>query len=261
MSEDRLLRDLGHLAREESEAEQRRLDERWDRLAAGTLSAEEEAELRALAEASPEARQAFEAFRPLGADFQARVVAAIRAQEVAERAARKSSWKLLPWRQLIPRVAAWGTATAAAAASLIMLVRPPLPGYALAEISGGSRALRGETMEVQEFTPGDDFQVVLRPETQVAWARFLTAQAFLLRGAELRGLEVRSRVEPSGVVKLEGALDRDLPPGTWTLWAVVGRRGKLPDPETLRSSAARSTVQKRDWVAVRTTVRVRPRAP
>ena len=83
------MRDLGHLAREESEAEKRRLDERWDRLAAGTLSAEEEAELRALAAASPEAARAYEAFRPLGADFQARVVEAIRAQEVAERAARK----------------------------------------------------------------------------------------------------------------------------------------------------------------------------
>ena len=144
-----------------------------------------------------------------------------------------------------------------------MLLRPlaPLPGYALAEISGGSRALRGETMEVQEFAPGDDFQVILRPETQVARARSLTAQAFLLRGTELRRLPVRSHVEPSGAVKLEGSLDGDLPPGTWTLWAVVGRRGKLPDPETLRSLAARSTVRKRDWVAVRTTVQVRPRAP
>ena len=116
-------------------------------------------------------------------------------------------------------------------------------------------------MEVQEFTPGDDFQVVLRPETQVARAKSLTAQAFLLRGAELRGLPVRSHVESSGAVKLEGSLDADLPPGTWTLWAVVGRPGELPDPETLRSFAARSTVQKRDWVAVRTTVRIRPRAP
>lgn len=257
MSEDRLLGELGHLAREESEAEKRRLDERWDRLAAGTLTAEEEAELRALAAASPEARQAYEAFRPLGADFQARVVASIRAQEQAPA-------KLLPWRRPAARVAAWGTAAAAAAAaSLLMLLRPPapLPGYSLAEISGGSSALRGEVVEMQDFAPGDDFQVILRPETQVARARSLTAQAFLFRGTELRGLEVRSRVEPSGVVKLEGALDGDLPPGTWTLWAVVGRPGKLPDPETLRPSAAPTTIRERDWVAVRTDVRIRPRAP
>jgi RNA polymerase sigma factor (sigma-70 family) len=55
-------------------------DERWDRLAAGTLSAEEEEELRALADSSPEAREAYKAFKPLGADFQARVVSAINAQ-------------------------------------------------------------------------------------------------------------------------------------------------------------------------------------
>ena len=69
---DRLLKELGDLARQQDEAERARFDERWDRLAAGTLTAEEEAELKALAEASPEDREAYEAFRPLGADFQAR---------------------------------------------------------------------------------------------------------------------------------------------------------------------------------------------
>src|SRR5437764_1238935 len=74
---DRLLRELGDLARSEAEAEKARFDDRWDRLAAGTLNAEEEAELKALAESSPEYREAYEAFRPLGADFQARVVSKI----------------------------------------------------------------------------------------------------------------------------------------------------------------------------------------
>ena len=72
--EDRIVRELGHLAKEEREAERARLDERWDRLAAGTLTPEEGAELRALAESSPEARETYEAFRPLGAKFQARMV-------------------------------------------------------------------------------------------------------------------------------------------------------------------------------------------
>jgi RNA polymerase sigma-70 factor (ECF subfamily) len=56
-------------------------------LAAGTLTAEEDAELRALAVSSPEAREAYEAFRPLGATFQARVVSAINAQRTTEEAA------------------------------------------------------------------------------------------------------------------------------------------------------------------------------
>lgn len=74
MTEDLILRELGYLATEESEAEKARLDERWDRLAAGALTPEEDAELRALAESSPEAHEIYEAFRPLGAKFQARVV-------------------------------------------------------------------------------------------------------------------------------------------------------------------------------------------
>jgi RNA polymerase sigma-70 factor, ECF subfamily len=74
MMEDRILLELGYLAKEEREAEKAPLDERWDRLAAGTLTPEEDAELRALAESSPETRETYEAFRPLGAKFQARVV-------------------------------------------------------------------------------------------------------------------------------------------------------------------------------------------
>ena len=75
--DDDLLRKLGEMARDEAESERARWDERWDRLAAGTLGAEEEAELRRLAVASPEAGEAYEAFRPLGAEFHAAVAAAI----------------------------------------------------------------------------------------------------------------------------------------------------------------------------------------
>src|SRR6185503_16244051 len=76
MSEDVLLRQLGQVARERAAGEPS-LDERWDRLAAGTLGAEEEAELRRLAETSDEAGMAYDAFRPLGKAFEAQVVAAI----------------------------------------------------------------------------------------------------------------------------------------------------------------------------------------
>jgi RNA polymerase sigma-70 factor (ECF subfamily) len=86
MNNDSILSELGALARREREAESP-LDERWDRLAAGTLTAEEDAELRALAASSAEAREAYEAFRPLGADFQARVVRAINAERTTEETA------------------------------------------------------------------------------------------------------------------------------------------------------------------------------
>ena len=101
---DRLLRDLGDLARSEAEAEEARFDDRWDRLAAGTLTADEEAELKALAESSPEAREAYEAFRPLGADFQARVVSAIKAERADETpsAPTEPRPRVLPFRRARP---------------------------------------------------------------------------------------------------------------------------------------------------------------
>jgi RNA polymerase sigma-70 factor (ECF subfamily) len=86
MNKDPILSELGALARQEGEGESP-LDERWDRLAAGTLTAEEDTELRALAASSPEAREAYEAFRPLGAAFQARVVSAINAERTIEETA------------------------------------------------------------------------------------------------------------------------------------------------------------------------------
>jgi hypothetical protein len=244
MSEDRLLRELGHLAREEDGAERARLDERWDRLAAGTLTAEEEAELHALAETSPEAREAWEAFRPLGPEFQARVVARI---------ARGGRGRVLPFRPAL-RIGGWLTAAAAAAAITVMLLLPdaPLPDYQIASVSGGSSETRGE--QPGDFAPGDRIEVRLRPATAVRES--LEAQLFLLREGELRRLETRSEPDPDGAVKMNGSLGHDLQPGIWTLWAVVGRPGDLPAPAELRLQGGRS--REEDWIAVSTDIRIRP---
>lgn len=270
MIKDPLLRELGHLAKEENEAEQARLDERWDRLAAGTLSAEEEAELRALAAADPEAREAYEAFRPLGADFQARVAGKL-AEEikgVAEDEERPSS-RILPFRP--SRRAGWLTAAAvaAAAAGLLLLLRgpdlatmPPLPLYG-AELSGGTRTSRGEegpSTGPWELAPGDRFQVVLRPETRSVGTE-LEARCFLRRGGDLRRLETQSQVDPGGAVKMEGSIGRDLQPGDWTLWAVVGRQGELPDPADPRFSSVRGAIRQRHWIAVPKPIRLGSRSP
>jgi hypothetical protein len=267
MSEDRILRELGHLAKEEKEAEQARLDERWDRLAAGTLTPEEDAELRALTESSPEARETYEAFRPLGADFQARVVNEI-AGELAkarpEMESQKTRGRLLPFRPATLRRVGWLTA-AAAAAGLFLLLRspatmPPLPDYT-AELSGGIKTFRGEeATEPQVFAPGDRFQLILRPKTETL-GKGLEAQCFLLRGRELRRLGVESEIAPIGSVRLEGLLDRDLSPGIWTLLAIVGRQSEMPDAAALRSFAAQGESRQRDWVGVSKKIVIRPRSP
>lgn len=272
---DDLLLELGEMARDEAKSERARWDERWDRLAAGTLGAEEEAELRRLAAASPEAGEAYEAFRPLGAEFHAAVAAAIAAQAVeatesttvAARVAGAGSTaahggKLLPFP--VRRLAAWGAAVGAATAAMVaMLVRvAPLPVYSMAELSGGYRTTRGELVEAPRFAPGDRFQTVLTPTTAVRRASSLGTEACLQRGEELRPLEVKSDIDPSGgAVRVKGTLDRDLPPGRWTLWLVVGRQGSLPDLAELRTFAADHPTRQRNWVALPKTLLIQPRAP
>jgi hypothetical protein len=257
MSDELWQRELAQVNRDQQEEERRRLDERWDRLSHRELSPEEEAELRALAETSEEARAAWEAFRPLGPDFHASVVQAVRKQGLVPPA------KLLPFR---PRLAQWSAVAAlAAAASVVLLLRPPapLPNYSL-KVSGGVHEGRGqepETAKTPVLAPGDRFQVVMRPQTAVSRASRLEALCFVARDREVHTLEARSEIYSGGAVKMEGSVSRELPPGAWTLWTVVGRRGKLPSPADLKSLSPGTRVRQRDWVAVPANVRIQPREP
>ncbi|HBL25476.1 MAG TPA: hypothetical protein DD490_01435 [Acidobacteria bacterium] len=249
MSEDLWQKELARVSREQEEEDMRRLDERWDRLSEGTLTAEEEAELRALASTSEDAARAWEAFRPLGADFQARVVQKIR---------EKKSGKVLPWRRTLVTLGL-GSSVAAAALLVVVLLPAPLPDYAPAEVSGGTSVWRGEdtaAARVPVLAPGDRFRVGLRPATENP-VQPLAAECFLLRGQELYRLAITSAIDPGGAVRVEGTIGDGVPPGAWTLWSVVGRSGRLPDPEALRSSSGK--VRKRDWVAIATEIRIQPR--
>jgi hypothetical protein len=258
MKDENWLRELAQVNRERQRSEEDRLDERWDRLSRGELSPEEDAELRALAETSEEARAAYEAFRPLGPGFHASVVQAVRKQGLAPQA-EPAPAKLLPFRRR--SLAWWSAAATAAAASVVLLLRPlaPLPEYSL-EVTGGVSASRGEeTSEALVLAPGDPFTVIVRPATEVSRGSRLETLCILVRDRELRFLRVRSEIDPEGSVRMEGSLGSEIPPGRWTLWAIVGRPGKLPNPVALRSLSPGG--RERDWVAVGTKVTIRPRAP
>lgn len=252
-------RELAQVNRETQSEERDRLGERWDRLSSGELSPEEEAELRALAETSEEARETYEAFRPLGPEFHASVAQAIREQAEAETRAAKPKAKLLPFPRR--RVAEWSAAAAAvAAAVLVIFLRAPepLPVYADMKVSGGTSTMRGDTaMEV--FAPGDPIRVELRPQTTASYRKPLEAQGFLSCDREVRRLEVRSQVEPNGAVQMRGLISRDVRPGLCILWAVVCWRGKLPEPADLRSLSTGGPVRQRDCVAMPRDIRIQPR--
>ena len=253
MNDDRLLRDLAQAAREEHEHEMERWDERWDRLAAGTLSAAEEAELRALAATSEEARLAYEAFRPLGPELQARVAAAIRAQtETGVPREAPQPARVLPFR----RWSGWlggSLAAVAAAACLVLLLSTPagLPPYTL-DVFGGDQTQRGVPAgpgTARVLHPGSTIEVTVRPETGVSGP--VAAHWYVTRGGEVRKLSGRTEISQEGAVRLSGTLGKDLAiaPGDWALWVVVGRPGKLPDPMVLAAHPGARSLRKKGWIA------------
>ncbi|HEV7783735.1 MAG TPA: hypothetical protein VGQ28_00275 [Thermoanaerobaculia bacterium] len=274
---DRLLRELGDLARSETKAEEARFDERWDRLAAGTLTAKEEAELKALAESSPEYQEAFDAFRPLGAEFQARVVSAIqfkqaeRDAEERQRESQKPPPPVLPFRRVIRRTEVWvGLAAAVAAGVFFMVWTPamqPLPEYA-ASLSGGVQASRGGepglASELQVFVPGSPLSITVTPQTSVQSVEARVFLSSLSRTGDFLPWEPEPVLEitDQGAVRLQGTLGKDiqLPPGGWRIWIVVGRKGRLPSGKELQAQLRRGRGRHADWQAISSELRVKSRA-
>jgi hypothetical protein len=255
---DSLLKELGDLARQNADAERSRLDERWDRLAAGTLTAKEEAELKALAEASPEDLEAYEAFRPLGSDFQARLVSAIEAEQAGELAQQGVSpepgSRLLPFRRAVRRASVWlGSAAAVAAGVLFFFLRapalPPLPVYSLATLVPDRSTRGGEPGPVSGtpvFAPDSVLTVVASPPGTVTLP--VDAESFLAQGGELRPWE-RAERSPDGAFRFSGQLAQ-YRPGDWKVWIVVGRPERLPSAHELQTRLQAGRTRTADWQAI-----------
>jgi hypothetical protein len=272
MNKDQLLGELGDLARREGEAGQARLDERWDRLAAGKLTAGEEEELKALAASSAEAQEAYEAFRPLGAGFQARVVDAIKAERAGE-APRPEPPKppVLPFRRIVRRAEVWIGLAAAVAAGVFFLLHgpalPPLPVYT-AELAGGAQTYRGREAAPngpQVFVPGSPLTLTVTPETAIQGE--VEARAFLsplVGKGDLQAWEPAPPLESTeqGAVRLQGTVGREirLSPGDWRVWIVVALKGGIPSLERLQAELRAGRTRGAGWRAVSTDLRVAARA-
>src|SRR6185295_11489502 len=137
MNDEELLKAVGRSARSAEP-----LDERWDRLAADALSEEERARLLEAAAQSEEAAEAYEAFRPLGAEFEARVVHRLLGGRSGAAAPASSTTgapgRVIEFPRHKPRFAWVSLALAASllvAVGVVTLMRPgtvpSLPGYGL----------------------------------------------------------------------------------------------------------------------------------
>jgi hypothetical protein len=273
MNDEELMKALGRTARAEPA-----LDERWDRLAAGTLSDAERDALLEEAARSESAAAAYEAFRPLGAEFQARVVHRLLGeaargkqgappQEVQEpapasgrdEAAGGARTRVVPFPRRTLRIPAGPIALAASlllAVGLLTFMRPgaapALPGYGLM-LEGQVTLMRGEAPPPQAapFAQGNHFRLVLTPETRVEGA--VVARGYVLTDGEPAPFVApAARISPDGAVLIEGDVGRDvqLPHGDARLLVIVGRESKLPDPSALAERlGAAGEAQSDDWAA------------
>lgn len=240
---DRWLEELARVANEETARERRQLDERWDRLAAGTLEPTEEAALRAEAERSEEGRAAWEAFRPLGAGFEAQVVARLQAEQT--RAAAPG--KVVPFRHRVPLAAGLGLLAAGLVAFALLrpFLNPALPAYSL-EVSSGQRG--GENHQI---VIGEIATLALQPET--ASRGRVEVQCFLeVPGQSPRfwsGCETHVERRAGGVrvVRLPAEATAELLPGR--LRVVVGRPGRFPPAEE-RGDRDPEGRWEADWVPI-----------
>jgi hypothetical protein len=253
MSDENWIRELAKVNREQQTEEEGQLGERWDRLSNGELSAEEEAELLALAEASEEGRETYEAFRPLGPEFHASVVRAIQEQGLAPEAEAETA-KLLPFSRRA-RLAGWGAAASAVAAALFLLVHnpalPPLPVYTI-ETPQGDQEIRGEgglSTDIPVFSTGSLLTLDVSSEQAVAGP--VEAYAFAGRGEDLVPLKLRSNVK-NGMARLQGMLGQEiqLPLGEQTIWIVISRPGKSPSASELQADLRAGWTKHENWQAV-----------
>ncbi|HEX3551824.1 MAG TPA: hypothetical protein VIA62_01170 [Thermoanaerobaculia bacterium] len=270
------MRELGNLARREDEAEKARLDDRWDRLAAGTLTAEEDAELKALAASSPEAHEIYEAFRPLGADFQARVVSAINKQVPSPEPLPLPPLPFPPdppppsflFRRVMRRAEVW--VGLAAAAGVFFLVRTQAPlvrtqapelissGYAAAARSGGSVPSRGgETAQKRTYPLDSAFILDIYPRQPLEHPGKLKARAYLSTSAgreDLKSLGLENKFDSAGtgsvhLDKVTMGEDIKVKPGDWIFWTVVARKS-LPEAREVQTRLRANRPQSDSWQTV-----------
>jgi hypothetical protein len=242
MTDDRLLKELARVAREQRTTEP---DPRWDRLAAGELSADEVARLRDEAARSPEAAAAWELFRPLEPELSREIVEQARrhlpATPQAIPTAVPLSWKPRRWRRaFVP---------ALAAAALIVLLSPwrngpPLPPYDL-RLEGAVRVERsGEPASPSgpaTFAPGNRFELRLTPATSAG--NDVEARVFVVDGPRVELLQAPPPARSSdGALRIVGVVGQDvrLPDGAFHLLVAVGRPGSLPSGTELRDHLAGS---------------------
>ncbi len=248
----------------ESDQEPGAGDERWEALAADTLSEHEKAAFIALASRSARGRHAVAALAPLSRDVRRRMVDAItdelaqqpalsadsgappaeakkasRVHQERPRSARSKPWLRLGW---------WLGPLLAAAAAILWFGLPseptPLPAYEIGVAEAGSKTMRsaglrrdGLPLRVR-LGAGERFRLVLRPLVPVQGP--VAVRGYLIRDEQPRRWQPTIEQAPSGAFLIAGDVDDwlVLDEGSWTVALAVGRPDALPNEAQLMEALA-----------------------
>lgn len=266
-----LLDQLSQAARDEAHEEMTRLDERWDRLSAGALSETENDELLGLADASGEAHEAYQAFKPLGPAFQQKVAAAILAQQtvidpepVVEDPQPMPA--AVPATGMDRRKLFFGAFASAASlvmgAVLLIGAADPLPGFKRKAFVLASSA-RGETAPVEAggapiFRQNTEIPLIFEPETPAG--DDLAARLYTLGpDARLQLTELEPSIEKNGSRIIFAPIlgkNLDLAPGPWSLVVVIARPGKFPEDANLLAAVKKNEAGAKYWRVLVTPIQV-----
>lgn len=249
---DELLARLGQLASEEAADEL--ADERWDAMARGELSEEEQRAL--LATLDEDAGDAEALFAPIDAAARTRFADAVRA-ELSGASDSKGAGEAAPVISLDAarrrrKRFAWGGAIAAlaAAAMIFIVVRPgagpeqpghtpgapggasSLPGYEM-DFAGGQKSVRSGGHDapnaisgVPLLREGARYTLTIRPETPVDTP--VEVAVFLVSGETVKAIEAKVETSEEGAARVVGELPAGIPVGQWELVALVGDSDALP---------------------------------
>ena len=264
MDDTEFLRNLARAAREEG-AEERDRWERWDRLTDGMLSPEEEAELRETAESSPEAEQAYQAFRPLSAEFRAKMFA-----EIGPMIRPPASFFdrlraiFIRWIAAFAAVGGWraavaGPALAAAAAAVYFLIHPPelqpIPEMTITQFVSTILTVRG--VEGPILSPGGTYKAVVQAEARVTLVPACYVQVGSSIPPRLRTVSCTISKRLGYGTEITGTLPGDLPIGPATVWTVMGYPEQLPTVEKIANLPPGKPFRDRWWAALPQSIEVR----
>lgn len=216
------------------------LDPRIERLAHGTLSADEEARLREDAVHDSALRTALEMCEPLSKDFEDKLVGV--ALDAASPPRRARIWPI-------------GVAAVAAAAAVLLLMVPPdgdaLPAYRV-EYEPTAEDWRGAASPTI-LDGSTEIAIVMRPMVEVS--RPVGASLFVVVDGAPVSSSVVAEVSPRGTARWvgeAGVLARGQT-GEVRLVAVVSRPGAAPRPQAVLGEETGD-----GWQARSFTLRLRP---